>query len=98
MVRRRQRFGFIIQDEGGSDLYVNAKVMKKANLHAVEPGDAVSFNIRERRQGLAEDAAVLEEQPAAALVSDRLTGILPKPKSFSDTEDEFEREWGLRRG
>jgi CspA family cold shock protein len=46
-----KRFGFIIRDEGGKDIFVHASVLQRAGIESLSPGQRVTVGIIEGRKG-----------------------------------------------
>ena len=88
-------FGFVVPEEGGNDVYVHAKVLAKAKLDTIEAGTAVNFSVSLRSgKAFVEDIAVVA---APVPVPQRLRPSKSVAPPVVDAEDDFEREWGLRR-
>ncbi len=85
-------FGFITPDDGSADVFLHPTKVQEANLPTLESGTPLQYSLG-RRAGkvFAEGLSVLAN-PAPIEPS-------PKPhRKGSGFGDEFEREWGLRRG
>jgi CspA family cold shock protein len=90
-------YGFIIRQEGGPDVYVHAKALERASISGLVAGTVVRFSVAARGGKASVDVI--------AVVDEALEQRTPKPNGPSmrpsnpllDDEDEFEREWGLRR-
>ena len=46
-----KRFGFIVRDEGGKDIFVHASVLQRAGIESLSPGQRVTVDIVEGRKG-----------------------------------------------
>jgi CspA family cold shock protein len=46
-----KRFGFIVRDEGGKDIFVHASVLQRAGIESLSPGQRVTVGIIEGRKG-----------------------------------------------
>jgi CspA family cold shock protein len=46
-----KRFGFIIRDDGGKDIFVHASVLQRAGIESLSPGQRVTVDIVEGRKG-----------------------------------------------
>jgi CspA family cold shock protein len=45
-------FGFIVQDNGGPDVFVHISAVEQAGLHSLNEGQKVSFDVQaDRRSG-----------------------------------------------
>jgi CspA family cold shock protein len=89
-------FGFVIPESGGADIYFHLKVLQKAGLEAIETGTSVRFSAASRgeKEFLTEIAVIAAPKPAPVRTRASKTVV----NRALEEEDEFEREWGLRRG
>ncbi len=85
-------FGFITPDDGSADVFLHLTKVQEANLPTLEAGTPLQYSLgRKAGKVFAEGLSVLarpgpNEPP-------------PKPdRADSDFGDDFEKEWGLRRG
>jgi cold shock protein len=46
-----KRFGFIVRDDGGKDIFVHASVLQRAGIENLTPGQRVTVDIVEGRKG-----------------------------------------------
>jgi cold shock protein len=46
-----KRFGFIVRDDGGKDIFVHASVLQRAGIENLSPGQRVTVDIVEGRKG-----------------------------------------------
>ena len=46
-----KRFGFIVRDDGGKDIFVHASVLQRTGIESLSPGQRVTVNIVEGRKG-----------------------------------------------
>jgi CspA family cold shock protein len=46
-----KRFGFIVRDDGGKDIFVHASVLQRAGIEGLSPGQRVTVDIVESRKG-----------------------------------------------
>jgi cold shock protein len=46
-----KRFGFIVRDAGGKDIFVHASVLQRAGIESLSPGQRVTVDIVESRKG-----------------------------------------------
>ena len=46
-----KRFGFIVRDDGGKDIFVHASVLQRAGIESLSPGQRVTVGIIEGRKG-----------------------------------------------
>jgi CspA family cold shock protein len=47
----KKGFGFIIPDEGGSDLFVSYSAIQAEGFRTLKEGDAVSFEVEQGQKG-----------------------------------------------
>lgn len=64
-------YGFLVPDEGGPDLFVHNKALRRAGLKALVPGETLTFEVTQERGrpeavALARPAAMPAAEPAAA--------------------------------
>lgn len=87
-------FGFIIPGEGGADIYLPLKSVEAAKLPRLETGMTLNYAVTESR-GLkfADNLSIVSS--VAVEISPSKTKGEDVQKSLG-TDDEFEREWGLR--
>ena len=87
-------FGFVIPKDGGPDTYVHLKALQKAGLETLEPGMTVAYSVASRGgKQFVEEISVL----AAPVAETRRPPTVKATRAALDEEEEFEREWGLRR-
>ncbi len=85
-------FGFIAPDDGGVDVFLHLTKVQEANLPTLESGTRLQYSLGRR-------AGKVFAEGLSVLVNPALIEPSPKPhEKGSDFGDEFEREWGLRRG
>lgn len=91
-------FGFVIPNNGGPDIYVHLKVLQKAGLETLEPGTTVEYSVANRggKQFVEGISVVAAPVPAPVTKTQWLPTVKAK-RAALDEEEEFEREWGLRR-
>jgi cold shock protein len=46
-----KRFGFIVRDDGGKDIFVHTSVLQRAGIESLSPGQRVTVDIVEGRKG-----------------------------------------------
>ena len=46
-----KRFGFIVRDDGGKDIFVHASVLQRSGVESLSPGQRVTVDIVEGRKG-----------------------------------------------
>ena len=46
-----KRFGFVVRDDGGKDIFVHASVLQRAGIESLSPGQRVTVDIVEGRKG-----------------------------------------------
>ena len=49
--KRVLRFGFIVRDDGGKDIFVHTSVLQRAGIESLSPGQRVTVDIVEGRKG-----------------------------------------------
>ncbi len=47
----KKGFGFIVPDEGGSDVFVHISAVERSGMQALNEGQKVSFDLAPDRQG-----------------------------------------------
>lgn len=52
-------FGFIQPDDGGADVFVHSSALRKAQIHNLEPDQAVEFDKEKSKNGKGDQAANL---------------------------------------
>jgi CspA family cold shock protein len=60
-------YGFLVPDDGGPDLFVHNKAVRRAGLKALVPGETLSFEVTEER---GRPEAVALARPASAPPAD----------------------------
>lgn len=92
-------FGFIIPDDGSSDVFVHLQQFESSKIEPPVPGARLSFEVSQRGARVAaERIAILAQEPSQVLVSNlKPKGLSKRPKVELTFEEEFEREWGLKR-
>jgi CspA family cold shock protein len=91
-------FGFLIPQDGSDDIYVHAKVLQKAKIDTIETGTVVNYSVGEKGGKLfVNDIAIASVPSQAEPVDRRIVKKSAITTPSADAEDEFEREWGLRR-
>ncbi len=90
-------FGFIAPDDGSSDIFFHKAKFEEAGLPLPEKGTSVSYEVFKRGDKIAADKIALFTRPAPPPSAP----VLPRPKKRPEQEltfeEEFEREWGLKR-
>lgn len=87
-------FGFITPDDGGPEVFVHQQKFLESQLPLPIPGTSLSFEIVKKGEKVSADNLALFERPAPVSIVPHLK---KKPKPELTFEEEFEREWGLRR-
>jgi CspA family cold shock protein len=86
-------FGFIVPDDGSEELFMHKSKIPSDIVSSIVPEARVSYEIGEHKgKKFTKDIAFLAPRPARPTVK-----FKPAPKPELDFEEEFEREWGLRR-
>ena len=86
-------FGFIVPDEGGSDIFLPLKSVEHAKLPKLDTGVALSFTVAEvKGRKFAQNLVVL-----APMNNIRRSGTGARSAIDPDPVTDFEKEWGLRR-
>ena len=44
-----KRFGFIVPDEGGKDIFVHVSAVEAAGLHTLKEGQRIQFDLEDNR-------------------------------------------------
>lgn len=84
-------FGFIKPDDGSEDLFVHRSKLTDEVAAALKGDDQVSYEIGERAsKKFAEAVSVIATAPVQR-------GPMRAKTRPLDEDEEFEREWGLRR-
>jgi CspA family cold shock protein len=87
-------YGFVIPNDGGPDIYLHAKALDKAKIGAVEPGAVVEYSASSRSgKAFVDGVAIVSAVPPPPAPR----AVEKKTPLTSAAEDEFDREWGLRR-
>jgi len=92
-------FGFIVPDDGSADVFVHLQQFDASKVEPPMPGAKLSYEISKRGARVAaEKLSLLAPAPppvsAQSLISK--SAIKTRPVEL-DPEEEFEREWGLKR-
>ena len=91
----KKGYGFIKPDDGGGDVFLALKQVQQSKLPTLESGMALRFTIGANGgKAFAEGLSVIA--PAASAAKTQKTRDR-SPAIAADIDDEFEREWGLRR-
>ncbi len=86
-------FGFIVPDDGSDELFMHRSKIPADIVSSIVPEARISFEVGEHKgKNFARDIAFLAPAPVKTPLS-----VKPVPKPELDFEEEFEREWGLRR-
>jgi CspA family cold shock protein len=88
-------YGFIAPDDGSADVFLHRSRVEEANLPTVETGMALQYTLGSNGgKILADNPSVIPAAKTATPIDDRT----PRPIGQEiDVDEEFEREWGLRR-
>lgn len=89
-------FGFVIPLDGGADIYLHQKAVQKAGIATLEPGTAINFSVASRGgKSFVEEISIIAAADPTPVQSRRSKN---EALGATDSEqDDFEREWGLRR-
>lgn len=88
-------YGFILPDDGGSDVFLHLSKVQESNLPTLETGTSLQYSL-----GTKNGKAFAEGLSLIAPTRDRgRPSQTPQKRTpeKSDLGDAFEREWGLRR-
>jgi CspA family cold shock protein len=86
-------FGFIVPDDGSEELFMHKSKIPAEIIPSIVVEARVSYEVGEHKgKKFTKDIAFLAPPPAKPPVK-----LKPAPKVELDFEEEFEREWGLRR-
>lgn len=86
-------FGFIIPDGVAAELFVHKSKIPPEIIASLTPEARVSFEVGDHKgKKFARDVAFVAPAPVKQPIA-----FKPAPKVELDFEEEFEREWGLRR-
>lgn len=88
-------FGFITPDDGGPEVFVHKAKFDDAKLPIPEKGTSVSFEIFQRGGKIAADKIALFERPVPP-PAPPIQQVRRQERELT-FEEEFEREWGLKR-
>ncbi|TQX84340.1 MULTISPECIES: cold shock domain-containing protein [Rhizobium] len=87
-------FGFIIPHEGGADVYLPLKSVEAAKLPRLETGVTLNYALAESRGRKFADSLSIVSSVAVETSPGKAKG--EDVQKSLDTDDEFERERGLR--
>jgi CspA family cold shock protein len=91
-------YGFLAPTDGSDDIFVQAKKLEAAKIASLKPGDTVQFSVGTNNGKVFADKLVqVSSAPAQSARGPRSDTV---PENLAPTfrdDDEFEREWGLRR-
>lgn len=91
-------FGFVVPSSGGAEIYIHAKVLEKAKLQTLETGSTVTFTVATRgAKAFVEEIALVAAQVSQPSAEKKTAARTSRAAPWLDAEEEFEREWGLRR-
>jgi CspA family cold shock protein len=90
-------FGFIIPDDGSVEIFVHLQQFEAVKIEPPLPGARLSYEVSKRGAKVAaEKLAIIEVAPSPVQASISKPA-LRRPQVQLDAEEEFEREWGLKR-
>jgi CspA family cold shock protein len=92
-------FGFIVPDDGSTDIFVHLQQFEAVKVEPPMPGAKLSYEISKRGPRIAaEKLSLLAPAPPPVSAKNLMpTNAVKRPKVEMDAEEEFEREWGLKR-
>jgi cold shock CspA family protein len=88
-------YGFLVPTDGSDDIFVPAKKLEAAKIASLKPGDTVQFSVGTRKGKVFADNLILVSSAPTQPARDPRSNTVPGNPASDD--DEFEREWGLRR-
>ena len=91
----KKGYGFIKPDDGGPDVFLALKQVQQSRLPTLESGMALQFTIGGKEgKAFAEDLSVIATMASSAKPQKTRAQA---PAIAADVDDDFEKEWGLRR-
>lgn len=96
---KNKGFGFIVPDDGSTEVFVHLQKFEASKIDPPSPGAKLSYDLSKRSGRIAaENLSILAPAPEPLSAN----GLLQKrpqkrPKAELTFEEEFEREWGLKR-
>jgi len=90
-------YGFIMPQDGGADIYLPAKSLQKLKLATLEPNTVIEYEVSGKTGRLfAVEIEVTSNAPLKP-VAQPISSREMTTRDVPDAEDDFEKEWGLRR-
>lgn len=95
---KEKGYGFLIPSDGSADIFVHLQQVTASKMETLEPGATLSYEISKRGSKIAAEQLALIAPPAPpAPKVDVINRPRKAPVRELDAEEEFEREWGLKR-
>ena len=91
-------FGFIIPDDGSTEVFVHQQQFEASKIEAPGPGAKLSYEVSKRGARIAaEKLSILAPTPSPVPVKSLVRNFAKRGKPELDPDEAFEREWGLKR-
>jgi cold shock CspA family protein len=91
-------YGFIVPNDGSADVFVQMRKLDEAKIPTLETGYVVTFSLGTKDgKVFAENLVLVSTDQPAPLRKQREQPNERSSSETNDADDEFERDWGLRR-